>query len=176
MDNQPDATLFGRPGGRLHIARDDPSTMVQIGFWPDSAETVHARINEPAGLQETLLPGRFADKGSARIARTAFDTYLLIDATVPDMEPTVAATTDLSDSRRCVSIDGPAAESFLNRDLAVDLSLTACPVGSVLQTAMHHVPVLLLRTSETRFHLYAYRSYMDDLTDWMLDMALPFES
>ncbi len=171
-----DDVLFGRPGGKLCLSRADPATMVQIGFWPDGAETVHGRVGALAGTAERLSTGRFAQNGAATVARTTFDTYLLIDAETPDLAPDLAAVTDLSDARCGVSIEGPAVEGYLNRDLSVDLSLAACPVGSVLQTAMHHVPVLLLRVSETRFLLYAYRSYMDDLIEWMVDMALPLES
>ena len=170
-----DDVLFGRPGGKLCLSQADPETMVQIGFWPDGAETVHGTLAALAGVEETLAPGCTARNGTATVARTTFDTYLLIDAETSQLAPELAAVTDLSDARCGVSIEGPAVEGYLARDLAVDLSLAACPVSSVLQTAMHHVPVLLLRVSETRFLLYAYRSYMDDLIDWMVDMALPLE-
>ncbi len=175
---QPADILFGRPGGKLCLRRADPGAMVQLGFWPDTADAVHAKINAVTGLTKPLEPGRFARVGAAQVLRSAFDTYLVIggdDAVTIDLAPDQCAITDLSDARRGVAIEGPASESFLNRDIAVNLSLSACPVGSGLQTAMHHVSVLLLRTDETGFVLFAYRSYMDDLIGWMLDMALPFE-
>ena len=170
-----DDVLFGQLGGKLCLSRADPATMVQIGFWPDSAETVHDRLNTLGGVGETLRPGQFARNGTAMIVRTTFDTYVVIDGETPKLAPELAAVTELSDAWGGFSIEGPAVEGYLNRDLAVNLSLAACPVGSALQTAMHHVPVLLLRVSETRFLLYAYRSYTEDLLDWMLDMALPYE-
>lgn len=169
--------LFGRPGGRLCVGRADPTTIMQIGFWPDTATAVHQRIKQLAGIQTTLEPGRFARVGNGLVLRSAFDTYLLVDCDTDAFRPGTGeiTVTDLSDARRGVTIDGPASEPFLNRDIAVDLSVAACPVGSGLQTVMHHVPVLLWRIDDTGFLLHAYRSYMDDLIEWMRDMALPFE-
>jgi len=176
--NSEPKTLFGHSGGALHLTAADPRSMMQVGVWPDSAAAVQARIAALAGLDTPLGPGRFVMKDGMICVRTGFDSYLLIDvesedATV-DLPADLCTMTDLSHSRRGIAIEGPATAAFLNRDIAVDLAQDACPAGSALQTAMHHVPILLLRHAENRFALYVYRSYAEDLMDWLTDMARPF--
>lgn len=170
--------LLGHPGGKLCLSREDPTSLAQIGFWPESAETVHKHVLDFAELDQVPAPGRFAGVADRLLVRSAFDTYLLLgfDHERLELASDQASVTNLSDARCGVAINGPACEPFLQRDVAVDLGLAACPVGSVVQTAMHHVPVMLLRRDETGFLLLAYRSYMEDLIDWMRDMAVPYAS
>ena len=172
------ASIAGRPDGPLHLTTADPSSMMQIGFWPDTAAAVQARMAALFELDRPPAPGRFATKDGTICARIAFDSYLLIDADAAavtnDLPPDDCAVTDLSHSRRGIAIEGRAAAAFLNRDVAVDFASGACPPGSVVQTTMHHVPVLLLRHAENRFALYVYRSYAEDLIDWLADMARSF--
>jgi sarcosine oxidase subunit gamma len=168
----------GLNGGKLNLSAADPASVLQIGFWPDSAATVHERVNSLFGLADELKPGRFAARGDAICVRTAYDGYLLIGMAVEELSAQFPAdlctVTDLSQARCGIAIQGPAVTHFLNRDIAVDFSPDACPVASAVQTTMHHVPVLLLRHSDERFVLYVYRSYARDLADWLADMAVPF--
>lgn len=171
---------FDRNNAKLSLDVMHPATMVQIGFWPDSASRVHTALRSQFELADTLSPGRFEAKGNALCIRTAFDTYLLINTDHEPLRnglpPDDCTITDLSHSRAAIAIEGPAVAQFLNRDIAIDFSLEACPVGSAVQTSMHHIPVLLLRHTQDRFVLYVYRSYARDLADWLTDMAQPFQA
>ncbi len=175
-----DDGVFERSSPKLSLAVEQPDRVVQFGFWPGSAARVHRAMNARFKLAKTLAPGRFATRGNALCIRTAFDTYLVVNADRQAQEdrlaPNICAVTDLSHARAAIAITGPAATPFLNRELAVDFSPEACPDGSAVQTTMHHMPVLLLRHAPDRFVLYVYRSYARDLAGWLADMALPFQT
>lgn len=171
--------FFDRNSAKLRLAVEPTGAFVQIGFWPDGAAKVHGAMAARFKTKTTLAPGQFVSKGDALCIRSAFDAYLLINVDPAtfrdDLSPEDCAVTDLSHSRTAIAIGGPAVEPFLNRDIAIDFSMEACPVGSAVQTSMHHVPVLLLRHAPERFVLYVYRSYARDLAGWMDDMAAPFQ-
>jgi|GEM_PF-2763617 len=172
--------FFDRNNARLTLGFENPTHFFQIGFWPDGAAKVHGAMAAQFKSKTTLSPGQFVSKGDALCIRSAFDAYLLVnvdpDAARGDLSPEECAVTDLSHSRTAIAIEGPAVEPFLNRDVAIDFSIEACPAGSAVQTSMHHVPVLLLRRAPERFVLYVYRSYARDLAGWMADMAVPFQN
>ncbi|MCR9138133.1 MAG: hypothetical protein NXI27_19195 [Alphaproteobacteria bacterium] len=171
---------FDRNNAKLSLSVEHPDHLVQIGFWPQSAAKVHKAVATRFKSKKTMPPGQFVSKGEALCIRSAFDAYLLINvdpvAARGDLSPDACAVTDLSHSRAAIAIVGPAVERFLNCDIAIDFSLEACPVGSAVQTSMHHIPVLLLRHAPERFVLYVYRSYARDLAGWMADMASPFQA
>lgn len=171
---------FDRNNARLSLSVEPMDAFVQIGFWPDGAARVHAAMAARFKTKTPPTPGQFVSKGNVLCIRSAFDAYLLInlapDAARGELSPEECAVTDLSHSRTAIAIEGPAVEPFLNRDIAIDFSTEACPIGSAVQTSMHHVPVLLLRHAPERFVLYVYRSYARDLAGWMADMAVPFQN
>lgn len=172
--------FFNRNSAKLSLVVEHPTHFVQIGFWPDGAAKVHKSVASRFKRETPLTPGQFVTKGDAHCIRSAFDTYLVINVGCgtlqDDLSPGDCAITDLSHSRAAIAIEGPAVAPYLNRDIAIDFSLEACPVGTAVQTSMHHVPVLLLRHAPERFVLYVYRSYARDLAGWLADMALPFQT
>jgi heterotetrameric sarcosine oxidase gamma subunit len=61
----------------------------------------------------------------------------------------------------------------LNRHLPVDLRDGACPVGSVVSTALHHVAVALWR-SEHGFELFLPRGFALSCWEVLLETAEQF--
>ena len=45
---------------------------------------------------------------------------------------------------------------------------------SVALTGIHHTPVLVHRTSEQRYEIYAMRTFALSVWEWLSDAALPF--
>ncbi len=50
----------------------------------------------------------------------------------------------------------------------------AFPVGSVALTGVHHTPILLYRTTENRFEIFAMRTFALTVFEWLSDAALEF--
>ena len=68
-------------------------------------------------------------------------------------------------------VSGEDAARLLNRFCAVDLS---CPEGQFLATALHQVPVHILKTSASTYLLFLPRSYAESLAELMHHSALQF--
>lgn len=88
--------------------------------------------------------------------------------------PDAGAATPLSYSRVRMAVQGPAARALLARGIAVDLHPSVFRVGDFTQTGLHHTGVLLERSAENRYELFALRSYAASIWEWLIDAALPF--
>ena len=80
---------------------------------------------------------------------------------------------DISHSRTQVRINGPQAESFLNRHLSLDLREQSFPVGSVASSVIHHVGVTLWR-SEQGYELFIPRGFALSLWQGLVESATQF--
>lgn len=171
------AHLSADAGGvaRLRISEAQPGAILMIQSWPDTLATVEAVVTQtlktdlPApghGVQfdgGTILaigPGRFllavGDAGAGKSFREAFST-------------SDAAVTDISHGRTVLRLEGDAAEELLQHAAPVDFGMKAFPAGRVAQTAIHHVDVVVHRSSETSFDIWALRSFAESLLEWLVD-------
>ena len=78
---------------------------------------------------------------------------------------------DLTGSKVVMWLSGADAARLINRFCAVDLS---CPKGKFLATALHHVPVHILKSSATAYLLFLPRSYAESLAELLYHSALQF--
>ena len=78
---------------------------------------------------------------------------------------------DLTGSKVVIRLSGADAARLINRFCAVDLS---CPKGKFLATALHHVPVHILKSSATAYLLFLPRSYAESLAELLYHSALQF--
>ena len=78
---------------------------------------------------------------------------------------------DLTGSKVVMRLSGADAARLINRFCAVDLS---CPEGKFLATALHHVPVHILKSSATAYLIFLPRSYAESLAELLYHSALQF--
>ena len=78
---------------------------------------------------------------------------------------------DLTGSKVVVQLSGEDAARLINRFCAVDLR---CHVGKFLATALHHVPIHILKTSASVYLLFLPRSYAESLAELIHHAALQF--
>ncbi len=78
---------------------------------------------------------------------------------------------DLTGSKVVMRLSGADAARLINRFCAVDLG---CPKGKFLATAIHHVPVHILKASATAYLLFLPRSYAESLAELLHHSALQF--
>jgi sarcosine oxidase subunit gamma len=86
-----------------------------------------------------------------------------------------AIVTPLSHSRTRISIEGSAARKVLGKGIPIDLHTSLFTPGTFAMTGLHHTPVLLHCVSESRFELYAMRTFALDAWEWLEDAALEFK-
>ncbi len=158
-------------------------TLVQAaGFGASLAEfetAVGASLGVPA------LPARIgevAEAGSRRIFRTGPDQFWI---TAPDSDPlavrlgqavssAMGSITPLSHSRTRIFIEGPAAAEVLATGIPLDFHPVAFKVGHFALTGLHHTPVLVHRIGETRYEIYAMRTFALSVWECLADAALPY--
>jgi sarcosine oxidase subunit gamma len=87
---------------------------------------------------------------------------------------TIGAVTTLSHSRTCVFIDGPGAREVLETGIALDLHPEVFRPNCFALTGLHHTPILLHRSGENRYELYAMRTFALWIWERLCDAALPF--
>ena len=78
---------------------------------------------------------------------------------------------DLTGSKVVMRLSGAHAARLINRFCAVDLG---CPTGKFLATALHHVPVHILKASATAYLLFLPRSYAESIAALLHHSALQF--
>ena len=154
-----------------------PGSILQIGAWPDTLQTVEAVIGDLLGVQVPAVGSAVADP-NLTVAAIAPGRYLIsgmapdlaqrFEAALPSAD---GAVTNLLHGRVILRLDGEAA-ALLSRCVAIDLDPSVFPPGRVAQTMIHHVDVLIHRQKRTVFDLWVLRSFAASLVEWLLDAGL----
>lgn len=76
---------------------------------------------------------------------------------------------DLSEARVRLTLEGEGAAGLLSRVIALDFSETAFPIGTFVQTSLHHVGVLVERHASGRFTLLVPTTWARSLTSLLSD-------
>jgi sarcosine oxidase subunit gamma len=88
--------------------------------------------------------------------------------------PDVGVVTPLSHSRTCIFIEGAAARELLSLGIALDFHPNVFGLGQFALTGLHHTPVLIHRSGENRYDLYASRTFALWVWEWVTDAAARF--
>jgi len=176
------ALEVGQSGGRtngepIRIAPIVGVAAAQVQAWPGrKADLAHALA--PLGL--TLPDGlAFTDTGGRLCGRIAPGRYLVFAPdTVADIAAAVpgglGAVADLSHARADVRISGGSVEALLAKGAALPFDPAGFLPGTLAQTSIHHMGVLILRRSETVFDLYVLTSFARSFADWLTDACREF--
>jgi sarcosine oxidase subunit gamma len=97
------------------------------------------------------------------------DLSLVLQAAVA---PDIGSITPLSHSRTCIFIEGVAARELLARGIALDLHPDVFGVGQFALTGLHHTPIVIHRSGESRYELFALRTFARSVWEWLTDAAL----
>jgi methylglutamate dehydrogenase subunit D len=135
------------------LERDENFTLLQIAAYP-RMEKAFAKAVEP---QIGKLPKR-AGAAEGGVLKTGVRQYWLFGkrAGVP---PEFGAATDLGHSRVRLTLDAPDAWQRLMGAVPVDLEPSIFKLDHFAMTGIHHTPVLLWRTGETRYEIFALRTF-----------------
>jgi sarcosine oxidase subunit gamma len=84
------------------------------------------------------------------------------------------AVTDLSHSRVVLRISGPKLREVLAQGCAVDLHPRAAKAGDCFVTSVARHSAVLHFVDDATVDLYVYRSFGQDLVEWLLEAAAPY--
>jgi methylglutamate dehydrogenase subunit D len=86
----------------------------------------------------------------------------------------LCAVTPLTHSRTRIMIEGAPARAVLAKLMPIDFHPAVFVPGCFALTGLHHTPVTVHCTGETRFDLYAMRTFALNLWEVVTDAALEY--
>jgi methylglutamate dehydrogenase subunit D len=143
------------------LERDDNFTLQQIAAYA-GCEKAFAKAVEP---QIGKLP-KTAGIAVDGVLKTGPRQYWLFGKRA-DVPADLGAATDLSQSRARLILDGPDAWKRLMAASPVDFDPAEFKVNAFAMTGIHHTPVLIWRTGETRYEIFALRTFAQDVAEWL---------
>lgn len=164
----PSVTLSASP--QLHL--------LQIAGWSD--------------FEGAILPGLqkigFNDAGDYRMSRQARgmslfriapDRILIASRSAIEFQRDMTRNDDLvylelTQSKCLIIVEGEDAEKVMSRLAPIDFRLSDMPVGNYVQTSIHHVGVLIHRTSEQCFEILTPVTWTRSIWELICMNADPF--
>ncbi|MER8704432.1 sarcosine oxidase subunit gamma [Mesorhizobium sp. M0323] len=148
--------------------------LIQIEGWDATLrqfeKSVSASLNTklPASVGETVRhKGLLTIRVAPRRLWLALDEGTEAPALVVD--PDLGCSVPLGEGRVRLKMAGPGIARLLSGCIAVNWHAPTAAPGRAVQTSLHHVPVLFLRTGETACELIVPRSFSRSLSDWIAD-------
>jgi heterotetrameric sarcosine oxidase gamma subunit len=168
---------------RLRLGEVRGWTLLQVAAFPSSLAELERSVS--AALGAAGLPARIGivvEAGPRRILRTGPEQFWILapasDALAARLQevvtPAMGAVTPLSHSRSRIFIEGDAAGEVLAKGIPLDFHPAVFAVGQFALTGLHHTPVLVHRSGESRYEIYAMRTFALAIWEWLADAALPF--
>jgi methylglutamate dehydrogenase subunit D len=168
---------------RLRLGEVRNWTLVQVAGFPSTLADLELLVS--AALGTPSLPvriGNVVEAGARRIFRTGPEQFWIL-ASASDtlaahlqdiVTPSMGTMTPLSHSRSRIFIEGDAAAEVLAKGIPLDFHASVFGVGQFALTGLHHTPVLIHRSGELRYEIYAMRTFALSIWEWLTDAALPF--
>jgi sarcosine oxidase subunit gamma len=165
----------GAGGARAVLTESRPATIAQIAAWPEADTRVQAAIAAQLGVLVPRAGQGVVERGftviaTARgrflVAGNADDLLRRMETAIP---PGDGAVTDLSHGRAILRLEGESAEALLQRCVAIDLEAAAFPPGRAAQSMIHHIDVVIHRIAPATFEVWALRSFIEALAEWLLE-------
>jgi heterotetrameric sarcosine oxidase gamma subunit len=150
-------------------------SIVQFEAWDGRSQQLEAVLSGTLGI---ALPGtvgetvRHQNLRAIKVAPRRF--WLLYDAPGGEpvaVDPDLGSVVDLGEGRTRLRLSGPSLPDVLAKCIAVDWQSPAAAPGRAIQTSLHGVPVLFLRTGEAECELLVPRSFSRSIADWLGDSA-----
>jgi heterotetrameric sarcosine oxidase gamma subunit len=150
-------------------------SLTQVDCWTESKSHIEDGLMHASGLAMPQTVGETARRGGLRAVRIApARLWLVQDAHCegPDFQGLAdAAVISLSHGRRRFRLSGRAARDVLACCVALDWDVPNLAPGRAAQTALHKVPVLMIRDAADVFELFVPRSFGQAVWEQIEDAA-----
>jgi len=167
---------------RLRIGEARGWNLVQVAAFAATMAELEKVVRPLLGADLPVRVGEAATAGARRILKTGPEQFWIItrdgEDLVPPLQtavaPAIGAVTPLSHSRTCIFVEGLPARELLSTGIALDFDPDVFRPGCFALTGLHHTPILIHRSGENRYELYAMRTFALFAWEWLVDAALPF--
>ena len=167
---------------RLRVGEARGWSLVQVAAFPGTARGLATAVRSVLGTDLPTRVGEAAAVSSRRFLKVGLEQFWIISRDNEDLAralgsvipATIGSVTLLSHSRTCIWIDGPCSREVLATGIALDLHPDVFRRYCFALTGLHHTPLMILRSGESRYELYALRTFALWTWEWLTDAALPF--
>jgi len=167
---------------RLQLGEERGWSLVQLSAFSATGSELRTTASRALGADLPLRVGEAAVGGSRVLMKVGSDEFWVITRNAEDSVPTLRAAVgpaigsviSLSHARTCIWIEGLCARATLATAITVDLDPEVFRLGSFALTGLHHTPILIYRSRESRYELYVMRTFAVWTWEWLTDAALPF--
>lgn len=160
-----------KPGIRLE--RTTPVALIQLSLFPRQ-EKKALTILKKAGIKAFPETGHSTIDTKLSIYSLGAGRYLVEGTTtdlhaklIKSLSPEICSITDLSSARTVLTVTGPDVATVLATGIAIDFHQQSFPIGKVMQTSVHHMPVMVVRQADNQFRLFALGSYAVSTLQWL---------
>ncbi len=170
-------TADGKSDAQITLHEVSTGRLAEVSSWPDRLEAVAAGLAEQSGLPLPKRPGFFTARPGRIVCWLSFGRFLHVAGegekalALPGED---AAIVDLNEARHGFRIEGARAANVLNKAVAIDFATDVFPPGSLAQTTVHHIPLLILRRSRGVFDLLVPSSLAEAFVDWLKDASVEY--
>jgi heterotetrameric sarcosine oxidase gamma subunit len=173
-DTMTGVTIREREGRRL----------LQVSGWPENFSSVCDRLSASLEVDVPNDMRHASTRGGRSVFRVAPER-LWITAEADDEVlgrldvlslGAEAIVTEIEHGRTVLRISGRGSETLLSRGLPVDLDASVFPVNSFVQSAIHHMSVLVHKVDcaeEFVFDVYVSRDLALTFWGWLTEAAAP---
>ncbi|HEX2115318.1 MAG TPA: sarcosine oxidase subunit gamma family protein [Alphaproteobacteria bacterium] len=167
----------GAAGVRIAEQRD--LSIVQISVFPGAAGDTAAL---EAFLGMTLpKPGKSDAAGPRVILWVGPGRWLVVEPGRTNLAAALdraaqgrVAITDLSHARTVLRLSGPSVRDVIAQGCAIDMHPRAAMPGDCFVTALARHSTVLHIVDAATADVYVYRSFGQDLLEWLLEAAAPY--
>ncbi|MBO67367.1 MAG: hypothetical protein CL398_03560 [Acidiferrobacteraceae bacterium] len=149
-------------------------SLIQVATWPENFQELSFQLAKSYGIKNAPEKGKCAAIGDIALLHVEPLKWWCYGPLAPlEIPIETGASLDISHSRAHVRLSGTEAHVCLNRLISVDLRSSACPVGSIVSTSLHHVGVTIWH-SKDGYELFVPRGFAIDLWDILKATAEQF--
>lgn len=166
---------------RLRVGEVRGWNLVQLAAFSASAAELESAVRPQLGIDLPARVGVAARSGGRCLMKTGPQQFWIITDDGEDLAlrlrdvvtPAIGAMTPLSHARTRIFVEGAAAREVLS-GIAIDFHPEVFRLDSFALAGLHHTPILIHRSGESRYELYALRTFALAAWEWLTDAALPF--
>lgn len=166
---------------RLRLGESRGWNLVQVAAFATTMTEMESAVRPLLGTSLPPTVGVATRTGNRCLLKTGPEQFWIITRDGEDLTPQLHATvasstgavTPLSHSRTCIFVEGQAARELLF-GFAIDFHPDVFLPGRFALTGLHHTPILVYRSGENRYELYALRTFALSTWEWLADAALRF--
>jgi len=157
------------------------NSTVVIKAWPDSLEQVISILSRYLNADQLPTLGRFNHYSDIYCAALTPGQFMVLSNN-DDLHcelsalfsPEIAAVVDVSHSRSGLELKGKNVAKLLNKGLAINLDDDHLPPGSILQSTIHAIGIILIKSTSEHYSLFSYSSFSESLLEWVIDSSLEY--